>query len=77
MRKGTGWYEIDLRYRRNSISESPALCIRDRRACAGSATRPISSVSRAHHRVSRENFSAEVSDKGMFDFKDDEIRPGT
>jgi hypothetical protein len=27
-------------------------------------------------RISRENFSAEVSNKGLFDFKDDEVRPG-
>ena len=29
------------------------------------------------NRTSGENFTAEVSDKGLFDFKDDEIRPGT
>jgi 5-hydroxyisourate hydrolase-like protein (transthyretin family) len=79
-RKGTGWYEeIDLSSTVElDPSESPALASVTGALVLEGATRPISKMYLVlTNRVSRENFSAEVSDKGMFDFKDDEIRPGT
>ena len=77
-RKGTGWYdEIDLSGTVElDPSESPALASVTGALVLEGATRPISKMYLVlTNRVSRENFSAEVSDKGMFDFKDDEIRP--
>jgi 5-hydroxyisourate hydrolase-like protein (transthyretin family) len=79
-RNGTGWYkEIDLSGTVElDPSESPALASVTGAVVLEGATRPISKVYLVlTNRASGENFSAEVSDKGMFDFKDDEIRPGT
>jgi 5-hydroxyisourate hydrolase-like protein (transthyretin family) len=79
-RNGSGWYkEIDLSGTVElDPNESPALTSVSGAVVLEGGTRPVSKMYVVlTNRTSRENFSAEVSDKGMFDFQDDEIRPGT
>ncbi len=79
-RRGTGWYkEIDLAGTVElDPSESPSLASVSGAVVLEGATRPISTMNVVlTDRTSREQFYTKVSDKGMFDFKDDEIRPGT
>jgi hypothetical protein len=78
-RNGSGWYkEIDLSGTVElDPSESPALASVSGALVLEGGTRPVSKMYVVlTNRTSRENFSAEVSDKGLFDFKDDEVRPG-
>jgi hypothetical protein len=79
-RNGSGWYkEIDLSGTVElDPSESPALASVSGAVVMEGGIRPVSKMYVVlTNRASRENFSAEVSDKGLFDFQDDEIRPGT
>ena len=79
-RGGAGWYkEIDLSGTVElDPSESPSLASVSGAVVLEGATRPIRKMYVVlTDRTSQENVSAEVSDKGMFDFKDDEIGPGT
>lgn len=79
-RNGSGWYkEIDLSGTVElDPSESPALAsVSGALVLEGGTRFPVKLYVILTDRISRENFSAEVSDKGLFDFKDDEVRPGT
>jgi len=78
-RHGVGWYKaIDLSGTVElDARESPALASVSGAVVLEGGTRPSSKIYAVlTNRASRENFSAEVSDKGLFDFKDDEVRPG-
>ena len=79
-RNGAGWYkEIDLSGTVElDARENPALAsVSGAVVLEGATTRPAGKMLvELINRTSGENFTAPVSDKGMFDFKDDEIRPG-
>ncbi len=75
----SGWYkEVDLSGTADlDPRESPPLASVSGALLLEGATRPPGKMYVIlTDRISRENFSAEVSDKGLFDFKDDEVRPG-
>ena len=79
-RNGVGWYkELDLAGTVELDSrENPPLASVTGAVVLEGGTRPGGKMYLAlADRTSREGFSAEVSDKGFFDFKDNEIRPGT
>jgi hypothetical protein len=79
-KRQSGWYkEVDLSGTVDlDPRESPPLAVVSGALLLEGATRPPGKMYVVlTDRISRESFSAEVSDKGMFDFKDDEIRPGT
>ena len=79
-RNGPGWYkEIDLS---GTVEldprENPSLVSITGAVVLEGATRPVRKMSIVLiNRTSQEEFSAQVSDKGMFDFADEEVRPGT
>jgi 5-hydroxyisourate hydrolase-like protein (transthyretin family) len=78
-RRLSGWYkEVDLSGTTDlDPRESPPLASVSGALLIESAIRPPGKMYVIlTDRISRENFSAEVSNKGLFDFKDDEIRPG-
>ena len=80
-RNGAGWYkeidlsgtvELDARENPALASVSGAVVLED------ATTRPTGKMLvELINRTSGEGFTAPVSDKGLFDFKDDDIRPGT
>lgn len=75
----SGWYkEVDLSGTADlDPRESPPLASVSGALLLEGATRPPGKMYVIlTDRISRENFSAEVSDKGLFDFKDDEVFPG-
>jgi Carboxypeptidase regulatory-like domain len=75
----SGWYkEVDLSGTADlDPRESPPLASVSGALLLEGATRPPGKMYVVlTDRISRESFSAEVSDKGLFDFKDDEVRPG-
>lgn len=75
----SGWYkEVDLSGTADlDPRESPPLASVSGALLLEGGTRPPGKMYVIlTDRISRENFSAEVSDKGLFDFKDDEVRPG-
>jgi hypothetical protein len=77
---GAGWYkELDLAGTVELDSrETPPLVSVTGAVVLEGGTRPGGKMYLTlADRTSREGFSAEVSDKGFFDFKDSEIRPGT
>jgi 5-hydroxyisourate hydrolase-like protein (transthyretin family) len=77
---GAGWYkELDLAGTVELDSrENPPLASVTGAVVLEAGTRPGGKMYLSFaDRTSREGFSAEVSDKGFFDFKDSEIRPGT
>ena len=79
-RNGAGWYkELDLAGAVELDSrENPPLVSVTGAVVLEGGTRPGKKMYLTlADRTSREGFSAEVSDKGFFDFKDNEIRPGT
>ncbi len=80
-RRGGGWYkEIDLSGTVElNANENPPLASVTGAVMLEGGSRPPSSKMYLvlTNRISRENFSAQVSGKGMFDFNDNEIRPGT
>ncbi|HEY4899301.1 MAG TPA: carboxypeptidase-like regulatory domain-containing protein [Terriglobales bacterium] len=79
-RNGAGWYkEIDLSGTVElDPSESPPLALVSGAVVLEGATRPAGKMLvELIKRTTGERFAAEVSGKGLFDFKDDEIRPGT
>ena len=79
-RNGAGWYkEIDLAGTVElDPSESPSLASVSGAVVLEGTTRPAGKmIVELINRASQETFTAEVSDKGMFDFRDDEVRPGT
>ncbi|HZM11370.1 MAG TPA: carboxypeptidase-like regulatory domain-containing protein [Candidatus Limnocylindrales bacterium] len=79
-RNGAGWYkEIDLSGTVELDSaENPPLASVSGAVVLEGATRPVGKMNIVlTDRTSREQFYATVSDKGMFDFADEEIRPGT
>jgi hypothetical protein len=79
-RNGVGWYkELDLAGTVELDSrENPPLASVTGAVVLEGGTRPGGKMYLTlADRTSREGFSAEVSDKGFFDFKDNEIRPGT
>ncbi len=79
-RNGPGWYkEIDLSGTVElDPGENPSLVSITGAVVLEGATRPVRKMSIVLiNRTSQEEFSAQVSDKGMFDFADDEVRPGT
>lgn len=78
-RRLSGWYkEVDLSGTADiDPRESPPLASVSGALLMEGTTRPPGKMYVIlTDRISRENFSAEVSDKGLFDFKDDEVRPG-
>jgi 5-hydroxyisourate hydrolase-like protein (transthyretin family) len=79
-RYGAGWYkEIDLAGTVElTASENPPLASVTGVLGLEGGVRPGGKMFVVlTNRTSRENFMAEVSAKGLFDFKDNEIRPGT
>jgi 5-hydroxyisourate hydrolase-like protein (transthyretin family) len=78
--KGVGWYkELDLAgtVELDSRENLPLASVTGAVVLEG-GTRPGGKMYLIlADRASREVFSAEISDKGFFDFKDSEIRPGT
>ena len=79
-RNGTGWYkEIDLSGTVELDSaENPPLASVSGAVVLEGGTRPTGKmIVELLDRTSGEDFTAQVSDKGMFDFADEEIRPGT
>ncbi|HEY4934726.1 MAG TPA: carboxypeptidase-like regulatory domain-containing protein [Terriglobales bacterium] len=79
-RNGVGWYkELDLAGTVDLDSrENPPLVSVTGAVVLEGGTRPGGKMYLTlADRTSREGFSAEVTDRGFFDFKDNEIRPGT
>ena len=79
-RAETGWYkDIDLSGTVElNANENPPLASVTGAVLLEGARRPAGKIYVVlANRASGLNFSAEVSDKGMFDFKDSEIRPGS
>jgi hypothetical protein len=80
-RYGAGWYkEIDLSgtVELDARENPPLASVTGAVMLEGGARPPSSKMYLVlTNRTSRENFSAQVSSKGMFDFSDSEIRPGT
>jgi hypothetical protein len=79
-RYSRGWYkEMDLSGTVDlDTSESPALASVTGELALEGGSRPAGKIYvLLMNRISSENFTAEVSPKGTFDFGDSEIRPGT
>jgi protocatechuate 3,4-dioxygenase beta subunit len=79
-RRGGGWYkEMDLSGTVDlDTNESPTLAAITGALAFEGGARPAGKIYVVlMNRVSSENFTAEVSPKGAFDFGDAEIRPGT
>lgn len=75
-----GWYkELDLSGTTEiNVNEAPALASVTGAVMLEDPTPPVGKMYvQLTNRTTRESFTAEVSNKGLFDFKDTEIRPGT
>ena len=79
-RGAVGWYkELDLSGTMElNVNEAPMLASVTGAVMLEDSTRPAGKLYvELTNRRTRESFTAEVSNKGLFDFKDSEIRPGT